>query len=107
MAEDKKNISGLIENIAFATDKLQTTYPDGKICVLIELNDKDYRENQFNFDNIKLSVNQFKIDISDVEVLFIKENTFNIENKKEEIKLEPQKNIFQVLYEKLTFKKSS
>jgi hypothetical protein len=105
MAENKKDISGVIENIAFATDKLQSTYPIGKIAIIIELNHQKFIEAQFDLDMYSESTDQFKIDISDVEVIFIKENTLK---PQEEVKQEPpKKNFFKKLSSVLFSKKSS
>ena len=105
MGENKKDVSGVIENIAFATDKLQSTYPNGKIAIIIELNPQKFIETQFDLDMYSESTNQFKIDISGVEVFFIKENTLKIqEEPKEE---PPKKNLFQKLSTILFSKKSS
>jgi len=106
MAEDKKDISGVVENIAFATDKLQNTYPKGKIAIIVELDNKSYIENQFNFDMYDQNVNQFKIDISDVEIIFIRENT--IKKQTEEVVEKPKKkNLMKKLSDIIFSKKSS
>jgi hypothetical protein len=106
MAEDKKDISGVVENIAFATDKLQNAYPKGKIAIIVELDNKSYIENQFNFDMFNQNVDQFKIDISDVEVIFIRENT--IQKQPEEVVEKPkEKNLLKKLSEIIFSKKSS
>ncbi len=106
MAEDKKDISGVVENIAFATDKLQSAYPKAKIAIIVELDNKSYIENQFNFDMYVQNVDQFKIDISDVEVIFIRENT--IQKQPEEIVEKPkEKNLLKKLSEIIFSKKSS
>lgn len=106
MAENQKNVSGIVENLAISTDKLQETYPNGKIAIVVELDEKSYIENQFNLDMYNQNINQFKIDISGVEIIFIRENSIVEENPKIEDK--PQKkSLIERLKNILTFKKGS
>jgi len=106
MAEDKKDISQVIENLAFATDKIQTVYPNSKIAIIVELDNKNYIENQFNLSMYDQNVNQFKIDISDVEIIFIRENT--VKEQLEKVVEEPKKkSFFKKLSNIILLKKSS
>lgn len=106
MAENQKNVSGIVENLAISTDKLQETYPNGKIAIIVELDEKSYIENQFNLDMYNQSTTQFKIDISGVEIIFIRENS--IVEEKPEIEEKPQKkSLIKRLKNILTFNKSS
>lgn len=106
MAENQKNVSGIVENLAISTDKLQETYPNGKIAIIVELDEKSYIENQFNLDMYNQSTSQFKIDISGVEIIFIRENS--IVEEKPEIEEKPQKkSLIKRLKNILTFNKSS
>jgi hypothetical protein len=105
MAENQKNVSGIVENLAIATDKLQETYPSGKIAIIVELDNKNYIENQFNLDMYDQNTNQFKIDISDVEIIFIRENKTTNEEKK--VVVEEKKTFFKKIIDTLKFKKSS
>jgi len=105
MAENQKNVSGIVENLAIATDKFQETYPSGKIAIIVELDNKNYIENQFNLDMYDQNTNQFKIDISDVEIIFIRENKTTNEEKK--VVVEEKKTFFKKIIDTLKFKKSS
>lgn len=106
MAENQKNVSGIVENLAISTDKLQETYPNGKIAIIVELDKKSYIENQFNLDMFNQSTSQFKIDISGVEIIFIRENS--IVEEKPEFEEKPQKkSLIKRLKNILTFNKSS
>ena len=102
MAENQKNVSGIVENLAIATDKLQETYPSGKIAIIVELDNKNYIENQFNLDMYDQNTNQFKIDISDVEIIFIRENKTTNEEKK--VVVEEKKTFFKKIIDTLKFK---
>ena len=85
MAEDKKSVDGIIEKLALITDATQTLFPNGKSVIIFELNYDDYKKVQSNFRQIDSGYKQFKIDLSDVEVIFILENTIKelfILNKK-------------------------
>jgi hypothetical protein len=75
MAEDKKSVDGIIEKLALITDATQTLFPNGKSVIIFELNYDDYKKVQSNFRQIDSGYKQFKIDLSDVEVIFILENT--------------------------------
>lgn len=109
MGTDKKSISGIIEEIAISTDKLQQVYPNGKIAIIVELDNNSYAENQYNLGVLDNKSNQFKIDISDVEIIFIKENSIQqeIENKEKELVKEPEKKTFFKKISKIFLKKRS
>jgi hypothetical protein len=76
MAENKEGINELIAKFAMIADALVSIYPKSKSVVVFSLNDDD-------FDKTKLQVNdftnteQFKIDISGTEFIFLKETLLN------------------------------
>lgn len=76
MATNKEGINGIIQKMALVSDGLSDILPDAKVVVVYSVNDKD-----FNF--IKTQVNdfsnqdQFKIDISGTEFIFLKETLLN------------------------------
>lgn len=76
MATNKEGINGIIQKMALVSDGLTDILPDAKVVVVYSVNDKD-----FNF--IKTQVNdfsnqdQFKIDISGTEFIFLKETLLN------------------------------
>ena len=74
MAKDQKSVDGIIEKLALITDATQTLFPNGKSAVIFELNYEDYKKVQSNFRQVDSGYEQFKIDLSDVEVIFILEN---------------------------------
>ena len=81
MAKDKEGVNGLIAKLAMIGDELGDIFPDGKSVVVFSLNDSD-------FDNVKLQLNdlsatnQFKVDISGIEFIFLREKLLsNVEDK--------------------------
>jgi hypothetical protein len=76
MAENKEGVNGLIAKLALVVDTLGDIFPKSKAVVVFSLIDDD-------FDKAKLQVNdfssteQFKIDISGTEFIFLKEKLLN------------------------------
>ena len=70
MAENK-SIDGIIEKLALVADGLQTLFPDGTMAIAMELNYDDYKKVQKNFRDVDRGFNQFKIDMSGVEFMFL------------------------------------
>lgn len=91
MAKDQKNISGVAENLVLVTEKLQDTFPNGKLGVVIELQKKEFFESQINFDMLENVSHQFKIEISDVEFIFICDELYKVEEKPKEEPEKPKK----------------
>jgi hypothetical protein len=87
MAEDQKSIDGIIEKLALITDAAQTLFPNGKSAIIFELQYDDFKKVQSNFRQIDQGYNQFKIDLSGVEVVFILDGTF----KEQELPKEEKK----------------
>jgi hypothetical protein len=94
MAEDQKSIDGIIEKLAMITDATQTLFPNGKSAIVLELPFDDFKKVQSNFRQIDQGFEQFKVDVSGVEVIFILEGTFKI---LEPIKEEKKQGFFSKL----------
>ena len=77
MATNKESINGVIEKLALISEGLVDILPNAKAVVVYSLNNED-----FNF--MKAQVNdfsdneQFKIDISGTEFIFLKDELLNI-----------------------------
>jgi hypothetical protein len=77
MATNKEGINGVIEKLALISEGLVDILPNAKTVVVYSLNNED-----FNF--MKSQVNdfsdkeQFKIDISGTEFIFLKDELLNI-----------------------------
>ena len=81
MATNKEGINGLIQKLAIISDGLGDIFPESKSVVVFSMNKND-------FDTVKLQVNdftstnQFKIDISGVEFIFLRDELLsNAEDK--------------------------
>lgn len=79
MGKNQKSVDGVIEKLALITDGIQTLFPNGKSFIVFELNYEDFKKVQSNFRHIDSGFNQFKIDLSGIEVVFILENTIKME----------------------------
>ena len=77
MATNKESINGVIEKLALISEGLVDILPNAKAVVVYSLNNED-----FNF--MKAQVNdfsdneQFKIDISGTEFIFLKDELLDI-----------------------------
>jgi hypothetical protein len=77
MAKTKEGVNGLMQKLAQISDDLSIVFPNGKSVVVFSLNETD-------FNNTKLQVNnfgdmkQFKIDISGIEFIFLKDELLNV-----------------------------
>jgi hypothetical protein len=76
MGTNKEGINGLIQKMAILSEGLGELFPQGKSVVVYSLNESD-------FSFVKTQVNdlsdteQFKIDISGVEFIFLKDGLLN------------------------------
>ena len=71
MAEDQKSIDGIIEKLALISDASSQLFPDGRIAMVFELNEPDFKKVQNNFRDVDRNHKQFKIDLSGVEFMFL------------------------------------
>ena len=70
MEENNKSIDGIVEKLALIVEATETLFPDGKMAVVFQLNNVDFKRVQDNFREIDRGHNQFKIDISGTELFF-------------------------------------
>jgi len=98
MAENKKNTTDVIQELALVTDAIQTIFPSGKIICVYELNEEDFKKVQTNFRKIDHQYKKFSVDISGLEHVFIQEETIQVEEQTNEI---PKKNKFKNFIMKL------
>lgn len=82
MGEDQKSIDGVMEKLALITDAAQTLFPNSKSVIVFELNYQDFKKVQDNFREVDRGHNQFKVDLSGVEIIFILEGVIKIEEPK-------------------------
>ena len=79
METNYKSVDGIIEKLALISDAVETLFPDGKSAVVFQLNQDDFKKVQNNFRDIDRNHNQFKIDISGVEFIFLEETSLTDE----------------------------
>ena len=76
MAKNNEGNNGLIEKLAYISDDLSKIFPKSKSVVVFSLNNDD-----FGFCKNQISdftdTNQFKIDISGIEFIFLKDELLN------------------------------
>ena len=75
MEENNKSIDGIVEKLALIVEATETLFPDGKMAVVFQLNNVDFKRVQDNFREIDRGHNQFKIDISGTEFIFLQETS--------------------------------
>ena len=71
MAEDQKSIDGIIEKLALISDASSQLFPEGRIAMVFDLKEEDFKKVQNNFREVDRNHKQFKIDISGIEFIFL------------------------------------
>ena len=85
MEKNTEVIYGLIERMALVSDAIDSLFVNGKKVIVIELNKFDFEQTKRQFKNVDPKLNQFKIDISGIEFIFILDELLNVfEDKTEE-----------------------
>jgi hypothetical protein len=85
MENNSQVIYGLIERMALVSDAIDSLFVNGKKVIVIELNKFDFEQTKKQFKNVDPKLNQFKIDISGIEFIFILDELLNVfEDKTEE-----------------------
>jgi len=85
MEKSPEIIYGVIERMALISDAIDNLFVNGRKVIVIELNKVDFEETKKQFKNVSPDLNQFKIDISGVEFIFILDELLNVfEGKLEE-----------------------
>lgn len=76
MATNKEGVNGLISRFAQLADDLGNIYPSSKSVVVFSLNDDDFSNTKIQLNDFS-KTEQFKIDISGIEFIFLKETLLN------------------------------
>jgi len=105
MAENKEGINGLLEKLALLTDSTQNIFPNGKTAIIFELNKDDYNFVRINLNQFGDSQDKFKIDISGVEIIFILEGRYEVQDEKP-VEVPKKKNLIQRLRSFISSKSS-
>jgi hypothetical protein len=82
MEENNKSIDGIVERLALIVEATDTLFPDGKMAVVFQLNETDFKRVQENFREVDRGHKQFKIDISGTEFIFLQETSLTDEKDK-------------------------
>ena len=77
MAETEENNIGLITKIALLADAVEKIFPNGKGAVVFELNEDDFNTAQKELLVPNNNLNQFKVDMSGTEIIFLKDGLLN------------------------------
>jgi len=84
MEENTEVIYGLIERMALVSDAIDSLFVNGKKVIVIELNKFDFEQIKKQFKTVDPKLNQFKIDISGIEFIFILDELLNVSEDKTE-----------------------
>jgi hypothetical protein len=84
MENNSQVIYGLIERMALVSDAIDSLFVNGKKVIVIELNKFDFEQTKKQFKNVDPKLNQFKIDISGIEFIFILDELLNVSEDKTE-----------------------
>lgn len=79
MDENQKSIDGIIEKLAIISEGFEDLFPNGKIAVALELKDDQFKKVQKNFREVDHNHNQFMIEISNTQFMFLKDGSLNDE----------------------------
>lgn len=71
MAENKTSVDWIIEKLALLSDASESLFPNGKMVIVFELKENDFKKVQENFRQVDKTHKQFKIDISGTEFIFL------------------------------------
>lgn len=82
MEENQKSIDGVMEKLALIADGLEDLFKDGKIAVAMELNKTDFKKVQQNFRTIDHHHNQFMVEISNTQFMFLLDGSSSDESDK-------------------------
>lgn len=77
MEKNNQGINGLIEKLAILSEEVRNVFPTGKSVVVYSLDDKDFNFVKAQVGNFDGKTNQFKIDISGMEFIFLKDELLN------------------------------
>jgi hypothetical protein len=84
MEKNPEVIYGMIERMALLSDAIDNLFVNGRKVIVIELNKFDFEQTKKQFKNVSSDLNQFKIDISGVEFIFILDELLNVSEDKSE-----------------------
>jgi hypothetical protein len=85
MGENNESDNKILEELAVVTDKIQTILPKSKSTIIFEMDDYEFARTKRTFSIFDNNIKRFKIDISDIEIVFLSENVFFEEKNEPEV----------------------
>lgn len=82
MEKNNEGINGLIEKLAILSEEVGKIFPNGKSVVVYSLVNEDFNFVKLQVGNYDKNTNQFKIDISGIEFIFLKDELLNVSEDK-------------------------
>lgn len=101
MEKNQNDFNAVLGDLAGIVDNIQKTFPTSKSVIVYELGYQDFNYVKSNFQNVKVDQTEIKIEISNTEIVFILENTYKIQEKIEEPKIEKKDNFFKKIMKKI------
>jgi hypothetical protein len=77
MEKIKDNVNGVLQKFALVADSLYEVFPNGKSVVVFSLNREDFDFMKAQVNNFNKGETQFKVDISGIEFIFLKDELLN------------------------------
>lgn len=81
MAENTESDNKVLEDLATAVDKLQSTLPNTKSIIIFEMNDWEFAKTKKIFSIFDSKIQRFKIDISGTEIVFLSDKLLSFEDE--------------------------
>lgn len=82
MEKTKDNVNGTLQQFALVADSLYDVFPNGKSVVVFSLNREDFNFMKAQVNNFNKEDSQFKVDISGIEFIFLRDELLNdVEDK--------------------------
>jgi hypothetical protein len=73
MAKNKEGNNGLIEKLAMISEDISKVFPKSKSVVVYSMTNEDFNYVKAQVGNFDSTTTQFKIDISGIEFIFLKD----------------------------------
>jgi len=82
MEQNKEGVNGVIQKFAMLSEAVSEMYPNGKSVVVFSLNENDFNFTKMQVNDLNNDTTQFKIDISGVEFIFLRDELLNVSEDK-------------------------
>jgi hypothetical protein len=82
MEQNKEGVNGIIQKFAMLSEGLAEMFPNGKSVVVFSLNNEDFNFTKAQVNDFSQDTKQFKIDISGVEFIFLRDELLSASEDK-------------------------